>query len=81
MIDLPYSLEIEATEYPMFFGFHSPDLVGFTGIGHSVEDCRDQARRGMHEHVDLLRERGLPVPPTSPDPTVMIRNSPRRQTA
>ena len=26
MIDLPYSLEIEATEDPTFFGFHSPIL-------------------------------------------------------
>ena len=37
MIDLPYSLVIEATEGPTFFGFHSPDLIGFTGIGHSAD--------------------------------------------
>ena len=39
MIDLKYSLVIEATEDPTFFGFYSPDLEGFTGIGHSIEDC------------------------------------------
>lgn len=33
MIDLPYSLVIEATEEPDYFGFYSPDLEGFTGIG------------------------------------------------
>src|SRR5207247_433637 len=33
MIDMPYSLVIEATKDPMFFGFYSPDLRGFTGIG------------------------------------------------
>ena len=33
MIELPYSLVIEATEDPTFFGFHSPELVGFTGSG------------------------------------------------
>ena len=44
MIDLPYSLMIEATEEPDFFGFYSPDLEGVTGIGHSVEDCLFQAR-------------------------------------
>jgi len=36
MIELPYSLIIEATEEPDFFGFYSPDLEGFTGIGHSL---------------------------------------------
>jgi predicted RNase H-like HicB family nuclease len=81
MIDLPYSLEIEATEDPTFFGFHSPELVGFTGVGHSVEDCLYQARWGMREHVELLREQGLPVPPPSPHPTVVIRNARCRQTA
>ena len=74
MIDLRYSLIIEATADPSFFGFYSPDLQGFTGVGHSVEDCLYQARWGMEEHVALLRERGLPVPPVNPDPTVVIQN-------
>jgi predicted RNase H-like HicB family nuclease len=38
MIELPYSLVIEATEEHDYFGFYSPDLEGFTGIGHSIED-------------------------------------------
>jgi predicted RNase H-like HicB family nuclease len=74
MIDLPYSLIIEATEEPDYFGFYSPDLEGFTGIGHSVEDCIYKARWGMREHVDLLREQGLPVPPVSSDPKIVIEN-------
>ena len=44
MNDLPYSLVVEATEEPDFFGFFLPDLEGFTGIGHSVEDGLYQAR-------------------------------------
>ena len=44
MIDIPYSLVIEATAEADYFGFYSPDLEGFTGIGHSVEDCLYQAR-------------------------------------
>ena len=44
MIDIKYLLVIEATDDPMFFGFYSPDLEGFTGIGHSIEDCVYQAR-------------------------------------
>lgn len=35
MMDLPYSLVIEATVDSNFFGFYSPELAGFTGIGHS----------------------------------------------
>ena len=74
MIDLPYSLVIEATDDPTFFGFYSPDLEGLTGVGTSVTDCFEQAREGMTEHVELLAERGLPVPVENPDPVVTIRN-------
>ncbi|HXW15489.1 MAG TPA: type II toxin-antitoxin system HicB family antitoxin [Terriglobia bacterium] len=74
MIDLRYSLIIEATEDPNFFGFYSPDLEGFTGVGNSAEDCLYKARWGMAEHVSLLREQDLPVPPESKDPKVTIQN-------
>lgn len=76
MIDLPYSLVIEATEEPDFFGFYSPELEGFTGVGHSVEDCMYRARWGMKEHIGVLGEHGLPVPPRVEEPTVLIRNAP-----
>ncbi|MEX0805730.1 MAG: hypothetical protein WD688_20790 [Candidatus Binatia bacterium] len=46
MTDLKYSLVIEATDDPTFFGFYSPDLEGFSGIGHSIEDCLYQAKWG-----------------------------------
>lgn len=74
MIDLPYSLVIEATEDPTFFGFYSPELEGFTGVGHSVEDCLYQARWGMREHVALLQENNLAAPQPNANPTVIIRN-------
>jgi len=32
MIDLPYSLFIEATDEPDFFGFYSNELEGFSGM-------------------------------------------------
>jgi predicted RNase H-like HicB family nuclease len=81
MIDLPYSLIIEATEEPDYFGFYSPDLHGFTGIGHSVEDCIYKAKWGMKEHVALLREQRLPVPPINPDPKIIIENEKKRAVA
>ena len=74
MLDLPYSLIIEATEDPIIFGFFSEELSGFTGVGHSIEDCLYKARWGMQDHVALLRDQGLPGPPPNPDPQVLIRN-------
>lgn len=74
MIELKYSLVIEATDDPSFFGFYSPDLEGFTGVGHSIEDCLYKARWGMEEHVALLKERRLPIPKVNHSPTITIQN-------
>ncbi len=72
MTELKYSLVIEATDDPTFFGFYSPDLDGFTGTGHSIEDCLSHAKLGMDEHVGLLKEQGLSVPVVNPNPTVKL---------
>ena len=77
MLDLKYSLIIEATEDPSFFAFYSPELEGFTGVGHSVEDCLCKARWGMEEHKALLKGRGLPIPEVNPNPTIVIGNEER----
>jgi len=77
VIQLSYSLVIEATSDPAFFGFYAPDLPGFTGTGTSVDDCIERARVGMIEHVALLVERGMAVPPPTPHPTVTVQNERR----
>ena len=69
-----YSLIIEATDEPDYFGFYSLDLKGFTGVGHSVEDCLFKAKWGMKEHVELLEQNGLPVPKKNTDPKIIIQN-------
>ncbi|MGB6067485.1 MAG: hypothetical protein WBG50_21990 [Desulfomonilaceae bacterium] len=74
MIDLPYSLVIEATDEPDYFGFYSPQLEGFSGIGHSLEDCIYKAKWGMKEHIKLLNECGLAVPPVNTDPRIVVHN-------
>lgn len=79
MIDLKYSLVVEATEDPTFFSFYSPELEGFTGVGHSVEDCLYRAKWGMQEHVELLRKKGLPIPPENENPTISIQNERKLQ--
>jgi predicted RNase H-like HicB family nuclease len=76
MIDLRCSLVIVATEEPDFFSFYSPDLEGFTGVRHSVEDCLYKAKWGIAEHVGLLKEQGLPVPAPNPHPRITIENAP-----
>ena len=75
MIELQYSLTIEATDEADFFGFYSPDLEGFTGVGHSIEDCLYQAKWGMREHVGLLESQGLQVPSPNPDPKIIVQNT------
>ena len=75
MIELSYSLVIEATREPDYFGFYSPDLEGFSGIGHSIEDCMYKAKWGMKEHVELLKRQGLPVPEPNTDPRIVIQNT------
>jgi predicted RNase H-like HicB family nuclease len=74
VIELEYTLIIEATEDPEYFGFYSPDLEGFSGIGHSVEDCIYKAKWGMREHINLLKEQGLPIPHKNPNPKIIVQN-------
>ena len=81
MLGLEYSLVIEAAEEPDFFGFYSLDLQGFTGVGHSIEDCLYKARWGMMEHINLLKEKGLPIPPKNPNPKIIIQNEEKLVTA
>ncbi len=80
MIELKYSLVIEATEDPTFFGFYSPDLEGFTGVGYSIEDCIYQAKWGIEEHLQLLKEQKMLMPKPNLNPTVIIRNTQQAET-
>jgi len=81
VIELAYSLVIEATKDPDFFAFYSPSLEGFTGVGHSIEDCLYKAKWGMREHVALLREQSLPIPAPDPNPSITIQNEQRAAAA
>ncbi len=77
MINLKYALIVEATEDPDFFGFYSPGLEGFTGVGHSMEDCLYQAKWAMEDHISVLKQQGLPIPKFNPNPTVVIQYDPK----
>lgn len=71
---IKYSLIIEASADRNFFGFYSPDLEGFTGVGHSIVDCLYKAKWGMEEQVQLLVQQELPIPDPNPNPTVVVQN-------
>jgi len=77
MKQLSYSLVIEATDDPGFFGFYSPELEGFSGVGTSIDDCLQKAPAAIAEFVKVLGEEGLPIPPVNPNPTVSVENSDR----
>ena len=79
MIDLAYSLVIEATAKPNFFTFFSPDLRGFTGVGNSIEDCVWRAKSGMEDHVQLLKTAHLPIPRPRKNPRITIQNAQLRR--
>ncbi len=79
MIKLNYSLVIEATEEPDFFGFYSPELEGFTGVGHSIEDCLFKAKGAIREHINLLKENGFPIPPKNKEPKIIIQNERKKE--
>jgi predicted RNase H-like HicB family nuclease len=74
MLELKYSLVIEATKDPSFFTFFSPDLEGFTGVGNSIEDCLYKAKWGIQEHIVLLKEQGLTIPKRNSNPKITIQN-------
>ena len=38
---------------------------------------RHKAKWGMKEHMELLKERGLPVPPTVKSPQIIVKNEDR----
>ncbi|KJR41782.1 Uncharacterized protein family UPF0150 domain protein [Candidatus Magnetoovum chiemensis] len=74
MIELDYSLIIEATADDNYFGFYCPELEGFTGIGYSIEDCIDKAKLEIKEHINILKEQNLPIPPKNLNPAIIIQN-------
>ena len=51
MLDLPYSLVIEATDDPEFFGFFSPDLPETTVVW-TIEPVGDSCKVNL-QHVGL----------------------------
>ena len=45
------------------YGAWSPELPGCVALGDTPEETAAEMRRAVRDHIDLLRERGEPVPP------------------
>lgn len=41
---------------------YTPDIVGFTTAGDTIEQLRTAAAEGLRSHVDMMIEEGLPIP-------------------
>ena len=44
-------------------------------------ELRYKAGWGMKEHITLLREQGLSIPPVNPSPKIIIQNEDKRAVA
>jgi len=50
------------------FGAPVAEWLPHARAGRSIEDCIQRALAGMDDHVLLLRQQLLPVPPENPNP-------------
>jgi predicted RNase H-like HicB family nuclease len=58
-------------EDPGYFA-HSPLLPGCVSDGLTIEETRENMREAVALYLDVLRERGLPIPQaTDPQPIVL----------
>jgi hypothetical protein len=57
-----------------FSGFTRRILKGLPASVTQIEDYVYQARWGMEEHLELLKEQSLPVPNENPNPKIVIQN-------
>lgn len=63
LFGLSYSIIIEKTEDPNFFGVVVPDILGCTTTGRSIQECIHKAREAIELHLQYLQEEGLSLPP------------------
>ena len=57
-----YAIVIERAE-DGGYGAWSPELPGCVALGDTPDEAATEMRDAVQAHIDLLRERGEPVPP------------------
>lgn len=70
MTPLAYSIVIEQTDDPQFWGYYSPDLLGYTGTAVSYLEAVTNAIEGIPEYLEFMREVGSPIPPPNPHASI-----------
>jgi predicted RNase H-like HicB family nuclease len=47
------------------WGAYIPDLPGCVSMGETFDEVQENIREVHQEHIDLLREQGMPIPEPS----------------
>lgn len=66
MTPLRYSIVVEETGDPNFWGYFSEDLPGYTGCADSMRGAIIAAIEGIDEYVSFIEEGGGAIPPPNP---------------
>jgi len=69
---LRYTIVIEPTDDPKFFGVYVPDLPGCTSTATNVDEAIQEGIEAIEEHVALLKEFDKPVPPETFRPVIKV---------
>lgn len=75
MLNLRYSIIVEATEDPNFFGVHCPALDRYgacTAAGSTLDEAVQNGRLAIEEFVLELQVMGITPPPADTYPTVRV---------
>ena len=59
-----YSFEVVVEKEPEDEGYlaYSPTMPGVFSNGKTIEDARRNIREAITQHIEVLREKGMPIP-------------------
>lgn len=69
---LKWDLVVESTNDPHLWGFTSPELDGYTGVGDSLIDAIERGMNDMGEYAEFMGKCGIKVPPVNPMACIRI---------
>lgn len=58
------------------YSAYAPELLGCVATGHSLAEVEASMREAIEFHLDMMRERGDPIPPPTTVATAIAEVSP-----